>query len=151
MSPLHNHFELMGWSEVTTLVSHPRRDGLWGVKNLQKYEDQFRERRYMTKVAEDLEGPFDLAAAATKGDGKIVVVSARDFAVDNVAFARGVAFTAQGITLRSRNPGNVGLLVNSLHLLNDNTEFMNIGKPIGAAVLAVERSAVKVVQVLPSK
>jgi nitrate reductase NapE component len=40
-------------------------------------------------------------------------------------------------------------MVNSLHWLNDNTEFMNIGKPIDAAVLDVQsESTVKVVQAL---
>ena len=134
--------------EVTRLVTHPGQDGLWGVKNIQKYEEQIRARDYMSKVDGDLEGPFDLAAASTKGEGKIVVASSRDFATDNVAFAREMVLSAQGFGLRSRNPGNVALLVNSLHWLNDNTEFMNIGKPIDAAVLEVDRSTAKVVQVL---
>ena len=55
--------------------------------------------------------------------------------------------TSQGLGIRSQNPGNVTLLINSLHWLNDNTEFMNIGKPIDAGVLEVENPAtVKAVQ-----
>ena len=51
--------------------------------------------------------------------------------------------------MRSRNPGNVTLLINSLHWLNDNTEFMNIGKPVEAAVLEIpSESTVKAVQAL---
>jgi len=38
--------------------------------------------------------------------------------------------------------------VNSLHWLNDNTDFMNLGKPIDAAILAVDRRTVGIVQVL---
>ena len=132
--------------EIVDLVTQPAVDGLWGIKNIKKYEDQLRERQYLTKVDEDLEGPFTLAMAATKGEGKIVVISARDFAVDNVAFAREMSLTPQGLSLHSRNPGNVGLLANSLHWLNDNVEYMNIGKPIDAAVLEVDKTAVRVVQ-----
>ena len=132
--------------EVTPLVSCPAQDGLWGVKNIQKYEDQRRVRDYLTKEQGDLEGPFDLAMAAAKDDDKIVVVSSRDFATDNVAFAREFVLSAQGFGLRSRNPGNVALFINSLHWLNDNTEFVNIGKPIDTAVLEVDKSTTKVVQ-----
>ncbi len=132
---------------LAPLVIQPKRDGLWGVKNIQRYEDQQRERGYLTREPEDLEGPYTLAVAATRGDAKIVVVSARDFAEDQVAFAREVAMGPQGFVIRSRNPGNVTLLINSLHWLNDNTQFMNIGKPIDSAVLQIESSSTeKVVQ-----
>lgn len=135
--------------EHSRLVRLPERDGLWGVKNIQAYQRQLEQREYMVKEEGDLEGPFDLAVAATKGQGKIVVVSARDFATDAVAFARQLAVGPRGFTIRSRNPGNVALLINSLHWLNDNTQFMNIGKPIDAAVLQVgSESTVKAVQAL---
>ncbi|MBI4716345.1 MAG: Gldg family protein [Planctomycetes bacterium] len=131
------------------LVTQPKRDGIWGAKNLQKYEDQRKDRDYFTKEPEDLEGPFTLAVAAGKGEAKIVVVSARDFATDQVAFAREMALGPQGFTIRSRNPGNVTLLLNSLHWLNDNTQFMNIGKPIDMAVLQIDTpSKERMVQVL---
>lgn len=134
---------------IAPLVIQPERDGLWGVKNIQRYEDQQRERGYLTREPEDLVGPYTLAVAATKGDAKIVVVSARDFAEDQVAFAREVAMGPQGFVIRSRNPGNVTLLINSLHWLNDNTQFMNIGKPIDSAVLQIENpSTEKAVQLL---
>ncbi|MCH7994775.1 MAG: hypothetical protein IIB57_10080, partial [Planctomycetes bacterium] len=126
----------------------PKRDGLGGIHNIKAYEDQLAEREYMTKVADDLVGPFELAVAATKGEGKIVLVSARDFALDNVAFAREMAMTAQGFTLRARNPGNVTLVMNALHWLNDNTAFMNIGRPIDASVLAVDSGDVKFLRIL---
>jgi uncharacterized protein YneR len=134
---------------VEKLVTMPKRDGAWGVKNIQKYQEQLEQRDYMTKVEGDLEGPFDLAAAATKGDAKIVVVSSREFAEDDVAFARELGMSAQGFTIRTRNPGNVTLLINAMHWLNDNTGFMNIGRPIDAAVLEIEsKSTLRAVQVL---
>jgi hypothetical protein len=56
---------------------------------------------------------------------------------------------SQGIVIGSRNPGNVTLLINSMHWLNDNTAFMNIGKPIDASVLEMPKPAtVQVVKVL---
>ncbi len=134
---------------IQKLITLPKRDGVWGVKNIQKYQEQLDQREFLTRVEGDLEGPFDLAAAATKGDAKIVVVSARDFAEDEVAFARELGMTAQGFTIRSRNPGNVTLFINALHWLNDNTGFMDIGRPIDAAVLEIESPAtVKAVQAL---
>jgi len=131
------------------LISMPKRDGVWGVKNILKYKEQLDEQDYMNKVEGDLEGPFDLAATATKGDTKIAVVSSREFAEDEVAFARDLGMGPQGITIRSRNPGNVTLLINTMHWLNDNTSFMNIGKPIDAAVLEIPKpTTVKAVQAL---
>ncbi|UCE60002.1 MAG: Gldg family protein [Phycisphaerales bacterium] len=135
--------------EHAKLASLPAKDGLWGIKQLHKYQEQFRERKYLTKEPEDLEGPYDLAVAATRGNAKIVVVSSREFAMDSAAFAKEFSLGPQGFVIRSRNPGNVTLFVNSLHWLNDNTEFMNIGQPIDVAVLEIEsKSDERFVQVL---
>ena len=132
---------------LETVMSLPARGGLWGIKNIQAYQQQLRSQEYLTKVDGDLEGPFTLAVAATKGDAKMVVVSSRSFAEDAVAFARSFVMMPQGLGIISQNPGNVTLLINSLHWLNDNTDFMNIGKPIDVGVLEVENPAtVKAVQ-----
>jgi len=134
---------------LTPLIEHPRSDTLWGVKDLTTYENQLQEKQYMNRVETDLIGPFTLAVAGTKGDAKIVVVSARTFAEDSVAFARELTMGARGLSVRTRNPGNVTLFVNSLHWLNDNTEFLNIGRPIEVSVLQVSNpSTVKVIQAL---
>lgn len=132
---------------VTPLITQPTMDGIWGAKDVQKYiEQQLNE--YVTKVEGDSDGPFTLAAAADKGDqGKVVVISSRRFAEDDTAFARVMAIGPEGLLVRSRNPGNVSLLVNSLHWINDNTDFMNIGQPIDANVLEVkDESTVRTVQ-----
>ena len=134
---------------VHPLIAQPKRDGVWGVKNIQEYQSQMEKDGYLHRVEQDTEGPFTLAVAAEKGDAKIVVISGRDFALDGVAFAQGFTMTAQGLAIRSRNPGNVALLVNALHWLNDNMEFMNVGQPIDAAVLEIkDSSTVRAVQVL---
>lgn len=135
--------------QIDTLVSAPRMETVWGVKDITKYQQQLQSADHLTMEPTDSQGPFVLAAAATKGDARIVVVSSREFAEDGVAFARAMSFTPQGISLRSRNPGNVLLLINSLHWLSGNTEFMNIGQPIDSAVLAIpDSTTVKAVQVL---
>ncbi len=141
-----------GGVQISPLLTLPRRDGVWGVKNIQKYQEQMEQREYLSKAEGDLEGPFVLAAAASKGDVKVVVVSSREFAEDEVAFAREMGVGPQGFTVRSRNPGNVTLMINALHWLNDNTAFMNIGRPIDAAVLEIgsegTRRAVQVLTIV---
>lgn len=135
--------------KLTEMVTAPRRETLWGISDIPKYQQQLQRQNFLTREPTDSLGPFTLAAAAEKGDARVVVVSSRDFADDAVAFARAMSLTPQGIALRSRNPGNVLLLINSLHWLGDNMEFLNIGQPIDAAVLAIPGpTTVKTVQVL---
>lgn len=135
--------------EHARLMTVPKTDGLWGETNIQGLMQRARSRQPLAPGEDDLTGPFDLAVAAGKDDAKIVVVSSATFATDNIAFAQAMALTSQGITIRARNPGNVPLLINSLHWLNDNTEFMNIGKPIEAAVLQIKsESTVAAIQAL---
>ncbi len=126
-------------AEYYRLVIQPKKDGIWGVKNIQTYEDQMQEDKFLHKAPGDSEGAFDLAVAAKKGEAKAVVVSSREFAVDQIAFASELALTGQGFTLRPRNPGNMALLANSLHWLNDNTQFLDIGRPVETSVLAIEK------------
>ncbi|HUU84718.1 MAG TPA: Gldg family protein [Phycisphaerae bacterium] len=118
------------------LVWCDRREGLWGVKNIQAYQEQLRNES-IVKMEEDLEGPFTVAAAGSKDDAKVVVISSRDFCVDGFAFAREIVQSAEGYRLRARNPGNMTLLVNSLHWLNDNTAIMNLGRPIDTGSLEI--------------
>jgi len=135
--------------EISRLISQPKREGIWGVKDLQGYEAQLQEQQYLSLREGDREGPFELAVAASKGNAKIVVVSSRTFAEDNVAFARGLMMTPQGFQLRMLYPGNSTLLVNSLHWLNDNVQFMNIGQPIDVSVLKIGKSGtIRAVQAL---
>jgi len=124
------------------LVRCDRREGLWGVHDVQPYQDQLRN-EYIVREPGDLDGPFTIATAAEKGEGKVVVVGARDFAADELAFAREIAATAQGIVLRFRNPGNLTFLINSLHWLNDNEEIMNLGRPIDAASLEIAEGSTR--------
>lgn len=148
-APLDRSDSLPEGVEIESLVAIPQSDVIWGIRNLQTYQEQLSSRNYMIRADEDVLGPFEVAAAATRGDAKIVVISARDFAKDDVAFARELTMSSQGFGIRSRNPGNVVLLLNSLHWLNDNNEIMGIGRPIDAAVLEIGSDrTVKAVQAL---
>ena len=134
------------------LLVAPAEDGLWGAKgatNVFAYIKQNNNRAPVSKIDGDLEGPFDVAVTASKGDGKIVVVGSAGFVFDEIAFAAELVQSASGFTIRSRNPGNVTLLINSLHWLNDNTAFMNIGQPIDSEVLEIDNpSMITMVKVL---
>lgn len=135
--------------ELWPLIVQPKKDGVWGIKNLQTYQEQMQSRSYLTLAEGDREGPFTLAVAGKKGESKVVVISSRGFAEDAVAFSRALVPTAQGIAMVSTNPGNVTLLLNSLHWLNDNTQLLNIGKPIDAATLSIkDPRTIKTVQAL---
>jgi len=118
------------------LVWCEQSEGLWGVKDVQAYLDQMRN-EYVVRVEGDEVGTFTVAAVAEKGEAKMAVISSRGFCTDEMAFARDLMLTAEGLTLRSRNPGNLTLLVNTLHWLNDNEQIMDLGRPIDSAALEI--------------
>jgi hypothetical protein len=135
--------------EVWPLLTIPAKDTIWGIKSLQTYQEQMQSQGFLKRAEADKEGPFLVAAAGKKGDAKVVVVSSRGFAEDDIAFARQPVITSQGFAFVNLAPGNVALLVNSLHWLNDNTQLLNIGKPIDAAVLTIKnQKTVRAVQVM---
>lgn len=148
-APLELASPLPDGVELWPLVVQPKKDGIWGIKNLQTYQEQMQSRGFLSLASGDREGPYTLAVAGKKGEAKVVVISSRGFAEDAVAFSRALVPTAQGIAMVSTNPGNVSLLLNSLHWLNDNTQLLNVGRPIDAAVLNIKNpTTVKTVQAL---
>lgn len=147
-APLSIAEKLPDGVKLTVLLTQPRKDGVWGIKNIQEYQKQQTQQEYLTKVEGDLEGPYTLAVAGEKGKSKIVLISSRDFAEDAVALARVMVLTAEGFASRSVYPGNVTLFVNALHWLNDRTDLLDVGKPIDVAVLEVSGPTVTVVKVI---
>ncbi|GEM_PF-1438481 len=137
-APLKFEEKLPDGVSFDRLVTVPKRDTTWGIKSIQVYQEQLNNRDALSRADGDVLGPFDVAVTATKGDAKLVLISGRDFAVDDVALAMVPAMTSQGFTLLPRNPGNAALFVNSLHWLNDNTEIMNVGQPVDASVLNIK-------------
>jgi hypothetical protein len=134
---------------VEPLLTVSTRDGLWGIKDVREYVRQQEETGRVSPGSDTLNGPFTVAAAATKGEARVVVVSAMDFATDDVAFARGLTRTAEGVALVNLNPGNVALFVNALHWLAGNTQWMNLGRPIDTRVIDIaEGPALTFVKVL---
>jgi hypothetical protein len=135
---------------ITPLVTQPALDGIWGAQNVLKYQEQSRG-EFVTKVEGDLEGPFTLAVAGEKDGAKMVLIGSDDFATDAIAAAAYHVLDAQGIAARPRYPGNMLLVVNALHWLNDDEAAMNIGTPIEQKVLEIPdestRQVVKAVTV----
>ena len=150
-SPISRVDTLPEGVDVDRLAWLEPQDGRWATNNVQYYLQQ-RSNEFLVKSDSDFMGTFEIAMAATRdeGKGKIVVVSASEFATDSVAFAAQMMLTGQGLVTRQVNPGNVTFFVNSLHWLNDNTEWMNLGSPIDTSTITVERDspAMKFVQVL---
>lgn len=138
VAPLEIAAEAPDGVSVEPLLWCERSETLWGVKDIQKYIEQARKMQGVRKEPDDLYGPFNIAAAAEKGDAKIVVISSRDCMIDAVAMAPVMALTSQGITLRKRNPGNVNLFLSALHWLNDKTEWLDVGKPAQMGTIEIE-------------
>ena len=123
--------------EITKLIWSPANDGRWGVKDIFQRAQEQQASGEFPKAADDLIGPFTVAAAAARGESKIVVVSSPSFAMDSVAFANDWVLTPQGLAVVKANPSNVTLFVNALHWLADNTQWMNLGRPIESRVLEI--------------
>jgi len=159
VAPLKLAQERPAGVDVTPLVTSEEHEGVWAVKDLNKYREQA-NKEYIVREPTDVTGDFVIAAAATKtaaGDAKdgknaegaegagvgdeadttakLVVVSSTEFASDAVASARQLMLTSTGLAVRPQNPGNITLLINALHWLNDRTELMNLGRPIDVALL----------------
>jgi hypothetical protein len=136
--------------QISELLTLTPQDGLWGARDPQYYQEHARD-EYLVKNEGDIEGPFLVAVAAEKTGAenvaKTVVVSARQFAGDALAFAPGFVRTSQGFALRPMNPGNVTVFLNALHWLNDNEEWLNLGRPIEAHTLEIaDKEQVQLVQ-----
>ncbi|MEE9295668.1 MAG: Gldg family protein [Phycisphaerae bacterium] len=138
VSPLEIASEPPEGVSIERLLWFERTESLWGIKDVQKYIEQARRMRGVRREPTDTLGPFDLAAAVEKGEGKIVVISSRDCMLDEIALAPMMMLTSQGLTIRQRNPGNVQLFLNALHWLNDKTEWMDVGKPVNVGTLDIE-------------
>jgi len=122
---------------IDTLLRCAPAEGLWGVRDLNPYIEAANNRDPINKMPNDLEGPFNVAMAATKGDGKIVVISSATCMVDQIALAPAMVLTSEGFTLRQRNPGNVALFLNALHWLNDKEDWMDVGRPVDFGTLDI--------------
>jgi len=127
---------------VTTarMMWTPYNDGLWSVGDVSVYVRQ-QTNEFIVRDPNDLPGEFTIGVSATKGDGKVVVISSNEFATDMVALAPEMALTSQGLTIRPKNPGNAALFINALHWLNDNVKWMNLGTPIDTARIAVKQGS----------
>jgi hypothetical protein len=137
VSPIQIADPLPEGVKVDRLAWTDTNEGTWSVSDLSYYVQQAR-RDFVIRSPSDYTGQFTIALAATKGDAKAVVISSSDFASDRVAFQMELAMTANGLSMRARNPGNPALFVNSLHWLNDNVEWMNLGSPVDQSTITID-------------
>lgn len=122
---------------VDKLLWCERTESSWGVKNIQAYIDKARRQARIVKEPDDSLGPFTFAVTAEKGDAKIVVISSTDCMNDD-AMSPAMVLTSQGIAVRQRAPGNSTLFLNSLHWLNDSTEWMGLGQPANIGTIEID-------------
>lgn len=149
VSPLHQAEKLPEGLTVNTLVWLPESSNIWSVGDVSPYVQQ-QGNEFIIRATGDYSGDFTIGMSAAKGEGKVVVISSDGFATDEIALAMQPVLTSQGFGLRPRYPGNAALFMNSLHWLNDNIEWMNLGTPIDNATIKVEdgSGALKFVRVL---
>ncbi len=138
LAPLDIASDLPEGVAVQPLFELKKTGSLWGVKDVTKYIESARQMKSVKKDPNDIYGPFTVAAAAQKGDAKIVVISSRDCMSDGIAAMEAWAITSEGPTRVRMNPGNIRLLVNTLHWLNDRTEWLDVGVPVGVATIEIE-------------
>ncbi|NOX57248.1 MAG: hypothetical protein GXP29_00120 [Planctomycetes bacterium] len=122
----------IGWFE--------RSNSVWSTLNVQRYFEQQRS-EFVVTAEGDVTGEFVFAATAEKNGAKIAVISSADFATDQFAMSRQPVPTSRGISVVQINPGNAALFINTLHWLNDNTEWMNLGTPIDHSTLDIKKNA----------
>ena len=117
-------------------------EGLWSIADVAFYAEQLKQpTNPIVKNESDYTGEFTIAAMASKGEGKIIVVGSSSFAEDEVAMATEIVPTSQGFLFRQRNPGNAAFFINSLHWLNDKAKWINLGTPINRSTIAIDRNS----------
>ena len=133
---------------VEPLISLPGADGIWGVNDIQAYQEMI-STDSLVRSDDYTEGPFTIAVAATKGDAKIIVFGTREFAMDRYTRASRPVLVGQSLSFQPAFPANITLLANSLYWLNDDEDRMELGRPIDPSILTIEsKQTVTAVRIL---
>ncbi len=119
--------------ELTDLILVPERDTIWAESDINKLGQQYQKNTFVVIDKSDLTGPFALGLAGVKtreGEtaSKMVLISSRSFATDQVANSRALVQMGNRMMLALANPANMDLFVNAIQWLNDNEG--QIGKGI---------------------
>ncbi len=121
--------------EVRPVIETLPSDDLWAIADVSQTDRDLKSKRGTAPTANDiLSVPkgFPVAAAGENKQGqRVVVISSEDFATDAQALATGLAVTGRGLAEISLAPGNVDLLVNSLHWLAGNADRIAAGTTTG--------------------
>jgi hypothetical protein len=131
-APIKKEAKLPEGVTATDLVTIPDRDDIWAESDIEGLSQEIQKQHYTAKGKMDISGPFPIGVAETKTkDGKIagrmVLISSKDFATDQVALARALVPSGEGFMLVLQNPANMDLLINSVHWLTDNEGLISKG------------------------
>lgn len=147
VSPLNVATDAPAGVNLEPLMWTPESDTVWAVRDVQAFQQRLGN-EFVSRTQDDETGRFAVAVAASqeledgeKPSRKVVVVSSREWVRDSISMASTLAMKGSSISVMQVNPGNVSLLINSLHWLNDQEQLMNIGKPIESGVLQVANQA----------
>jgi hypothetical protein len=117
---------------VETLASVRPTENVWATSDVERLQEDFRQRMGTQPRSEDLRPPFPVALAVTRGDGKkaVVIASERMFS-DDVAQAQALAFAGGTAVLYPVYPANSDLFINAVHWLAGDVDRISVGAKRG--------------------
>lgn len=124
-APVKRLGEPVEGAEIADLIVVPERDTIWAESDINKLSQELQQNTYVTIDKADITGPFPLGVAGVKSRegeaaSKMVLISSRSFATDQVASQRALVQMGNRMMLALANPANMDLFVNAIQWLNDN-------------------------------
>ncbi len=148
VTPMSVDKDLPEGVSVKTIAAVPKSEDVWAVHDPLGYYQAYAQTRnsqgqpYTSKTPNDISGPFPTVVEGTKGKARVVVFGADAQIFSDVWVGPVVTLnlsTGQ-LEARRRAPGNYALLTNLLYSLDDRSEWLNVGSPLDASVLAMNDS-----------
>lgn len=134
---------------ISELASTPASEDIWAVKDPPSFVDRYRDEQKTRRATDDPAGPFAVALAAEKGEGKIVVLAVGEpFLHDNLAVENVLVMGPGGLQVRRRAPGNFAFFTNILHYLDDTLQWLNIGSPVDTSRIEIAQKDLNLWRVL---
>lgn len=118
---------------VEVIAEAAASEDVWGVAEVFRLiNDDIRTGRGAAPREADLRSPFPIVVAATRADGRRIVVSGSEqFAYDNTTQSLGFVQTSAGIVPYKRFPGNTDLFINMIHWLTGDANRIAVGPQRG--------------------
>ncbi|MBU0638192.1 MAG: Gldg family protein [Planctomycetes bacterium] len=115
---------------VTTAVVAEITDteDVWAFDSVMRVQEDLQQNQGTRRRAEDIAAPFPVAVSATnEQDQRIVVFASESFSADDVAQAKGVQLTSNGLQAYTFYPANTDLFINTLHWLTGEADRIAVG------------------------